>query len=360
MARLGVEERGVFAAVKRACAGGRTSLVLRECVCRILTRYLRADAYCAMELDPTTTLPVDDVNWGWPRGYEEPLVEKALFASPTADTGVLARHPRRAIIVDELLDGRPPERDPYYENHVLPFGYRHEIQFMCVSTGLPRALFTFNRKADRGPFEARHLRLLEAVAPHVAAAMHAACIRAALAERPASESGFLVIAPDGDVELASRAGARLLERSKSGGLMPIAVLLGLLRRSVRSGDAPAIATMSCTDPETGELYRLVAERTAGRDGRARGLLLIEPARPIDSLAGLLRLGLTPREAAVVSEVMRDENLASCATRLRCAEATVSKHLKSVFAKLSIGSRRELALRLLGAPPNFSASPAGLP
>ncbi len=360
MARLGVEERRVFAAVARTCGEGHDSFALRERVARALTRYLRADAYCAMELDPATTLPVDDVNWGWPRGYVEPLAEHALFASRTADTGVLTRHPRRAVIVDELLDGASHERDPYFQHHVLPFGYRHEIQFMCISTGLPRALFTFNRKADKGPFEARHLRLLEAVAPHVAAAMHAACIRAALAERPASESGFVVLAPDGDVEVASATAQRLLSRSSEGALLPLRVFLGLLRRSVRSGDAPSVATLSFTDPATGELYRMVGERTAGRDGRARGLLLIEPARPLDTRTGLLRLGLTAREAAVVAEVMRDENVASCAARLGCAEATVHKHLKSVYAKLAVGSRRELALRLMASAPNLGAGPAGLP
>ncbi len=48
MARLGAEERTVFAAAKRVCAEGHGSLALRERLSRLLTRYLRADAYCAM------------------------------------------------------------------------------------------------------------------------------------------------------------------------------------------------------------------------------------------------------------------------------------------------------------------------
>jgi uncharacterized protein len=195
MARFGLQERATFQAVRAACVVGLDSIALRERVSRILSRYLLADAYCSMELDPVTTLPVHDVTHGWPREYLAPLVEEALFKSTTADTGFLTRQSRRALILDELVVDHRPERDPYYRFHVLLFGYRHEIQFMCVSSDLPRALFTFNRRAEKGPFEARHLRLLESVAPHVGAAMHAACIRAALKERPAEGTGLIVLGP---------------------------------------------------------------------------------------------------------------------------------------------------------------------
>jgi DNA-binding CsgD family transcriptional regulator len=356
-----MEERHALALVRRACAAGGDSIALREDVSKQLMRYLRADAYCAMEIDPFTTLPVHDVNHGWPREYVTPLVENALFASRTADTGFLTRHTRRALILDELLGSASPKQDPYFQHHVLPFGYRHEIQFMCVAGGLPRALFTFNRRSERGPFEGRHLRLLEAVAPHVGAAMHAACVRSALVERPAPETGLIVLGPDGTVEQTNRVGARLLgPGTKQASLLGLDVFLGLMRRSLREGKPPPVTTMSLTDPSTQSSYRLIGEHSIARDGLARALVLLEPARPIDSEIGLLRLGLTAREALVVGEVLRDESIVACAARLGCAPATVTRHLKNVFGKLAVGSRRELALRLLGTPPNVTPSPRGLP
>jgi DNA-binding CsgD family transcriptional regulator len=361
MARFGLQERACFQAVRAACGVGLDSIALRERVSRALSRYLLADAYCAMELDPVTTLPVHDVNHGWPREYLAPLVEDALFKSTTADTGFLTRQSRRALILDELVADHRPERDPYYRFHVLPFGYRHEIQFMCVSSDLPRALFTFNRRAEKGPFEARHLRLLEAVAPHVGTAMHAACVRAALEERPAEGTGLIVLGPDGTIELANAAGRRALDGSREAP-PPIAlqVFLGLLRRALREGQAPLIRTLSFTDPATRQAYRVIGETTIGEDGHPRMTALLEPARPLDSHVGLLRLGLTAREAGVVAQVLRDENLEAVAGRLGCASATVTKHLKNVFAKLGVGSRRELALRLMAGAPNLGAGPSGLP
>jgi DNA-binding CsgD family transcriptional regulator len=361
MGRFGAEERVAAQQVRATCASGLDSVGLRERVSRVLSRYLRADAYCAMELDPATTLPIHDVNHGWPSEYLEPLVEEALFRSHTADTGFLTRHPRRALILDELVEGGRPERDPYYRFHVLPFGYRHEIQFMCISGGLPRALFTFNRRREKGSFEPRHLRLLEAVAPHVGAAMHAACIRAALDERPAGETGVIVLGPDGRVEVANAAARRVLEGTRvAAPPMALQVFLGFLRRALREGQPPAIRAITFADPATRETYRAVAEPSLGVDGRARMMALLEPARPLDSDVGLMRLGLTEREAAVVIHVLREEDVPSCAARLGCATATVTKHLKNVYAKLGVGSRRELALRLMAGAPNLTAGPAGLP
>jgi DNA-binding CsgD family transcriptional regulator len=360
MSRLGPVERTTFLAIRAECAAGLDSVTLRERVARHITRYLQADAYCAMELDPATTLPVHDVNYGWPRGYVEPLAD-ALFRSKTADTGFLARQRRRAIILDQLLEGAAHQTDPYFRGHVLPFGYRHEIQFMCVSGGMPRALFTFNRRAARGAFEPRHLRLLEAVAPHVGTAVHAACVRAALRERPGTESGFVVLGAGGDIELASATGRRLLDRLHTPQRpLALAVFLQLLRRSLRDGADPAVNALSFTDPGSHQTYRLLAERTVGADGHARAAILIEPARPLDSHLGLLRLGLTAREAEAASAVLLDDNLHACASRLGCAPATVTRHLKTVFRKLSVGSRRELALRLMASAPNLGSGPAGLP
>ena len=361
MARLGSEEKRTFSAVRRACASGLDSIALREEVSKHLARYLRADAYCAMEIDPATTLPVHDVNHGWPPEYLTPLVEKALFRSTTADTGYLTRHRRRAIIVDELAECRSPLADPYFQFHVLPFGYRHEIQFMCISGGLPRALFTFNRRAERGTFEPRHLRLLEAVAPHVASAMHRACVRAALLERPATETGVLLLGANGDLDVANATGKRVLEGQPGHPpALSLRVLLGLLRASLRDGRPPAVTSLSFTDPSTQQTFRATGERFIGDDGRPRMIVLLEPARPIDSHVGLMRLGLTDRESAVVCAILRDENVEACAKRLACAPATVTRHLKNVFGKLDVGSRRELALRLMAGAPNRVAGPHGLP
>jgi len=347
MARLGREERAVFTAVRSDCERGLGSADLRARVAERLAAYLRADAYCAMELDPSTALPVHHVNRGWPPDYVEPLVERALWVSPLGDTATLLRRDRRAVVADELLDGESRARDPYFQFHILPYGYEHELQVHCRGGGSPRALFTFNRRPGRGGFEPRHLRLMEALSPHVGAAVHAACVRQSLSAPTPAEVGFLVLDAQGHVEHAGGVGPRFLSAmgEGGGGALGLRVFLGLVRRSIRD---PALAMpqpLVLSDPRTGAPYRLVAEPCAMGDRPRHASILIEPARPSDP-AGLLRLGLTPREAEVTVALLRADRVDDCARALGCAPATLSQHKKNVFAKLGVSSRRELAVRLL--------------
>lgn len=347
MARLGREERTVFTAVRSDCERSLSSAELRARVAERLAAYLRADAYCAMELDPSTALPVHHVNRGWPADYVEPLVERALWVSPLGDTATLLRAERRAVVADELLDGASRQRDPYFQFHILPYGYEHELQLHCRGGGAPRALFTFNRRPGRGGFEARHLRLLEALSPHVGAAVHAACVRESLSAPTPADVGFLVLDEHGRVEHAGGVGPRFLSvlGDGSGGALGLRVFLGLVRRAIRDPDHALPPPLVLSDPRTGAPYRLVAEACAMGDRGRHASVLIEPARPSDP-AGLLRLGLTPREAEVTTALLRDERVVDCARALGCSPATLAQHKKHVFAKLGVSSRRELAVRLL--------------
>ncbi len=346
MGRFGVVEERVFRAARSECRAGLDSVTLRTVVARRLARYLRADAFCAMEIDPTTTLPVHHVNHGWPADYLEPLAEHALFASPAGDTATLLRSRRRAVTTDELVGGARVGDDPYYQFHILPYGYRYELQLMCKSAGLSRALFTFNRRESSGPFEARHLRLADALAPHIGAAVHAASVRASLAAPDASDSGFIQLGATGEIESAAGAGARLLQTCRSRAeAIGLRVLLALARRSLVEPDA-APHPMILSDPNSGAAYQLVTERSLSLDGRPRVAVLVEPARATGT-AGLMRLGLTVRESQVALALVRGDTLAECARRVGSSPATVAHHKKRVFDKLDVSSRRGLAVRLLG-------------
>jgi DNA-binding CsgD family transcriptional regulator len=343
MSRLGAHERAVFDAVRGDCARELDSAALRASVAERLARCLGADAYCAMELDPASALPVHHVNRGWPEDYVEPLVEHALWVSPIGDTATLLRHPRRAVVADELLAGGSVRDDPYFQFHILPYGYRYELLLHCRSAGAPRALFTFNRKEARGDFEPRHVRLLDALAPHLGAAVHAACVRESLRAPSSSSTGFVVLDEAGQIAHAGGAGVRLLS---DGEVLGVRIFLGLVRRALRDPSHPLPAPLVLSDRSTGAPYRLVAERCASANRAPHAAILVEPARP-DDPSGLRRLGLTAREAEVTLALLRCDDVRVLARRLACSPATIAQHRKSVFAKLSVSSRRELAVRLLG-------------
>jgi DNA-binding CsgD family transcriptional regulator len=72
-------------------------------------------------------------------------------------------------------------------------------------------------------------------------------------------------------------------------------------------------------------------------------VVVDAARAGDVLpVAAAAFRFTGREMAVVRGVLNGLDTRSLATSLRISEYTVQDHLKSVFAKSGVGSRRELA------------------
>jgi DNA-binding NarL/FixJ family response regulator len=107
-----------------------------------------------------------------------------------------------------------------------------------------------------------------------------------------------------------------------------------------AGQAHAIRVRSAD----GRWVRARAERIALPDGNPRGVtVVIDAARAGDVLPlAASAYQLTGRELAVVRGVLNGLDTRSVAASLHISEYTVQDHLKSVFAKTGVRSRRELA------------------
>ena len=189
MGRFGPRERTEFLALKTICYDGLESSDLLARLGARLADCLEADGTCMVQLDPATTLLVYVVSQGWADDAHQPLIEHALLRTPTADPGRLVEQKLRTVVTEALVPtDQPYNRDPYFVHHILWGGYRHELQTMCASRQRGQALLTLTRRAATGSFEPRQIRLLDALAPHVAAGMHAATVRKALAAPATSNS----------------------------------------------------------------------------------------------------------------------------------------------------------------------------
>lgn len=81
------------------------------------------------------------------------------------------------------------------------------------------------------------------------------------------------------------------------------------------------------------------------DGR-HFAVVVEPAKD-GEIAPLILLayGLTPREAQVARSALQGKANKAVASALHISENTVEDHLKSIFAKVGVGSRGELTARI---------------
>jgi DNA-binding CsgD family transcriptional regulator len=207
-------------------------------------------------------------------------------------------------------------------------------------------------RRDGTPFAERDGARIAAVVPHLGAALRAAALRATgLAAAgdgttPAA-AGVLIVDVDGNLLSATSTGRDLLD------LLPIrdgAATPGVLR---------AVA-LTLRDRQPLEPARL---RVPGRDG---GWIYLEAA-PLSGAgdriavtlqrAGRAELcpialrahGLTARESEVTMHVLRGESTRQIADRLSVSPWTVQDHLKAIFAKVGVRSRRDLAMQIFLSP-----------
>ena len=76
-------------------------------------------------------------------------------------------------------------------------------------------------------------------------------------------------------------------------------------------------------------------------------VIIEPAHPSTVAPLLIRsLGLTPRERDVALLVLRGASTQAIGGELHLSAYTVKDHLKSIFDKIGVRSRRDLVARIL--------------
>ena len=351
MARLGVRERREFLAIRDLCRSERGTRTLLSTVGSRLRRFVGGDAFCAMELDPTTGLPMMTVEENWPDDSHAPLIEHALLRSPCCDPPRVWRLGRRVAEVEELLGALQVGDDPYFQHHLLPYGFSHEVQLLCTLQGRPQAYVCISRGTARGRFAGADLRLLESLAPHVALAIHTARVRRSLAAGAGSSTGLIVLSDAGRVELANDIGERWLRQETHGGFsawhMALPLVASLVRRRQADDAKPLQTSIEVTHPALAGRHRLTAERLQHDDGGWRTAVLVEPVAPGDGTAKLLDLGLSAREAEVALRVIHGDASRDIAAALGCSTHTIGDHLRSIGRKLGTTGRRGLVRALLG-------------
>jgi DNA-binding CsgD family transcriptional regulator len=127
------------------------------------------------------------------------------------------------------------------------------------------------------------------------------------------------------------------------GKLPTAVLsvAGQARRSAEDSDAPGEVAVARVLSRSGR-WMVLHGASLVSDGRRRIAVIVEPAHPARITPLLMAAyGLTEREQEVTRLVLQGESTTQIAERLVVSPHTVQEHLKSVFEKTGVRSRRDL-------------------
>jgi DNA-binding CsgD family transcriptional regulator len=202
----------------------------------------------------------------------------------------------------------------------------------------------------QGFFEEREAAVVADLAGLIAHGIRRAIVRtAATDDRGPEPPGLIVLRGDDSLESVTPAARRWLgevyDSTVSSAEVPLTVVSVAQHARLAAGSKRDDVASVRLPTRTGSWLRLDAMLL---DGRARGrvAVILSVARDPEVASLIARAyGLTEREREVTRLVLHGRSTQEIATALHVSPYTVQDHLKSIFEKAEVRSRRELVAQL---------------
>jgi DNA-binding CsgD family transcriptional regulator len=242
-------------------------------------------------------------------------------------------------------DGRP-QRSARWRELFEPVGLHDQLRGALVSPTGCWGFFSLCREKNE-VFSASEVSTVAVLLRALADGLRVAVLREK-AQRPGTsrDPALLILSDDMRVVEASDSAQHVFARPvEIGGVAPTEILAVAVRAklAMEKGPSGPLAMTRVGDPNG--WLRVQAIPLAGEE-ESRIAVIVEHARPADVAELTLQAhDLTRREAEVTRHVLAGCSTDEIAHRLHVSPLTVQQHLKSVFGKLGVGSRRELIATL---------------
>lgn len=326
--------------IRLSHSGLDTTGVRRE-VLRAVRRVVPADATFFATADPDTLL----FTGGWPDPplhTATPLFLDNEFGGRDVNTFAgLVTSGRRVATLDGAT-GRDRWASERYREIMRPLGLGDEMRAALVARGRCWGYLCLHREDGLARFTSAEKVALAHLAPHLAHAIRSAALLhspAAATHRP----GVVLLTEDLQLISLTPDAEHLLGLLPCDGRLPLPVSVYAVAAALRSGGATLpSARVRAAD---GSWLTLHASLFTGTQQLA---VVVEPADARAAAPMVLSAhGLTAREVDVALLVLRGLPTRAISDELHISAHTVQDHLKAVFDKVGVRSRRDLVIRLLG-------------
>jgi DNA-binding CsgD family transcriptional regulator len=343
----------VTTSIIAVCRQGHPPDRLKAEVLTRLRRVVPVDALWWATSDPSTLLFTQAFREGLPNESISYFVENEFGGDDVNQWSALAQDQTGVATLAQATHG-DLESSARYRDVFQPMGLGDELRAVLRTGDDCWGLVCLHREA--GPrFSAQEQQLIKTLAPHLAEGLRAGLLTIGATETAAMDAPGLIVL-DGSGELltatvAARAWiAELAHHPHTTASLPaeITTAAGLLQRHEHA------------DPARSPVPRLRVRTLAGRwavlhaswlDGTAdqpgQIAIIIEPATPIEVAEVIMRAyGLTERERTITKLICQGHSTIQIADQLWITRDTVQDHLKSIFDKTGVRSRREVMARIL--------------
>jgi DNA-binding CsgD family transcriptional regulator len=303
-------------------------------------------APCWFTLDPASLLVTSHFDEGIPELPPQWLIHE-YYQDDVNKLVDVARSQRGISTLHEATGGDPTSSPRWHANMTLG-GDQELIAALRIPSGEVWGALGLYRDPGRPLFDDAEVAFVQAVAPSLAeGARRALLVGEAVDPEGPDAPGLVVLSANGEVESATPGVERWLRSLPDGdwdaGRLPSSVLAvtGRALRTAQHPDQPGEVAVSRVLSRAGTWVVLHGASLVSGDAR-RVAVIVEPAHPA-RIAPLLMAayGLTEREQQVTRLVLQGNSTAEIAERLVVSAHTVQQHLKSVFDKSGVRSRRDL-------------------
>jgi DNA-binding CsgD family transcriptional regulator len=336
----------------------RAGLGLEEFLDEALESLQRALPYvgaCVATVDPATLLLTGTYKFGDLRGRDERDHEWGLLEYGQEDATSfreLARRDDPAVAVSHVRREEPGASRRVSDFMTPYFGYTDELRVVARDQTQVWGGVALFRDPVTGEFDEDDVALMRALGPTLSVGMRGGLLARTVTAVSDGGAGpaVIIIGADGQVKQFSHGAAErvadllgTISTPEADGM--ITSLVGASRRFAQGlVDLPPRARVRS---RSGMWHVLHAAPMCARDGVAGDVVVtIDEARPPEIVPLVVAaFGLTQREREVTQLVLQGLDTKEIASSLHLSAWTVQDHLKSVFDKADVRSRRELISRI---------------
>lgn len=311
-----------------------------------LSRAVPLDGTCLLTVDPATLLPTGEiVENGLPPTAMVRLTEIELGEPDYNKFTTLAR---AAVPAASLSDATGGDLDRSLRQREIrrPAGFGDELRTVLTDATGTSGTLTLLREARSPNFTVDDVRFLALLSPILAEGVRRATLVSAGTDGATPGTGFLVLAADDTVELASPAAEQwvdeLSDPDRPTAQLPAAIraVVAQTRRIAGGGRGP----IAHARVHTRAGHWVVVRGSPVADDRVA--VLFEVARPTELASAIADIyGFTERERVITALVARGLTTIEIARRLHLSGYTIQDHLKTIFDKTGTNSRGRLVAHL---------------
>jgi DNA-binding CsgD family transcriptional regulator len=335
-------------AIVEICRSGLPPEELRQRVFPRLRRAVPFDAAFWTTVDPATLLFTQPHQEEIPPRTIPYFIQNEFLDDDVNKWTNLVRDDEGVRTLAEATAGEM-EASPRYRDIFQPLGLGDELRAVLRVAGVCWGYMCLHRAS--GPaFSKDESLYIQRLAPHLAEGIRAGLLVSSVELTDVVEApGLVVVAPDGSLVSTTTAGELWLEElghpePERNGLP--AAIQALAVSLERLDDAEAELPRLRMRTRAGRWAVLHASRLSGQDLQAIAVIIEEPSPGELAPVLMMAYGLTKQEQTVTRLVCRGLSTRELAERLHITTNTVQDHLKSIFDKTGVRSRRELVTAIL--------------